>query len=282
MSVPFVKYSGTGNDFVVVDAAATGLPPRPGALARRICSRREGVGVDGLIVVRGREADRVDLRFFNPDGSEFATCGNGSRCAARFAVDRGLVTERPFTMHTADADIEASVEGGRVDLEYAIEARLLGSLAVTFRCRSVEGWLVRMGTPHLVVPLDPLPEDSIEADCRPLRHDSRLGEEGANVNLVQSLGHDRLAIRTFERGVEGETLACGSGSMAAALALHAAGRCGAAVELLTRSGQELSVTLQPGSTAERGRVSRIGLAGPVERIFEGTFPVGSEVEVGAK
>ncbi|MFQ5888989.1 MAG: diaminopimelate epimerase [Gemmatimonadota bacterium] len=270
----FFKYSGAGNDFVIVAAEEmAGLAPD--LLAQRICARSTGVGADGLVLVRRLGPTRVEARFFNPDGSEFSTCGNGTRSAARYALDLGLVDSEPFTAVTAAAEITAASIPGGIALEYLIEARIAGERRVPFDGEPRTGWLVHIGLPHFVLPLQALPEGSIEDACRPIRHHRAFSPEGANVNLVALHQRRSGEIRTFERGVEGETPACGSGAMAAVLALHVAGRCDRSVALRTRSSEVLEVTLgqEAVTCGESGRVL-IGLAGPVRRLFEGFLPAG--------
>lgn len=260
----FSKYSGAGNDFVLVRAEEIGLADG-GGLARRICPRDTGVGVDGLILVRSLSDDHVRLRFFNPDGSEFGTCGNGSRCAARYAVERGLVPEPVLVLVTDDGEIEARVEAGRVALDFGIDAVLERGIEVDVDGSARTGWLVQIGTPHLVVLLDSVDVDDFEGVCAPIRAHGDLGAEGANVDLVAVTGADSVLIRTFERGVEGETLACGSGAMATALALRAAGLSTDRLALETRSGAELTVEL-------RDAESVIRLSGPAYHVFDGVYP----------
>lgn len=273
--VRFTKLNGAGNDFV---AAVPGpeLDAAGSMHARRMCSRDEGVGVDGLILVYPHEGkngtrDRVDIRFFNPDGSEFSTCGNGTRCAARFAAERGLVDEGPFTIVTSAGPIEARVEGDRVSLEYALPVERRGPLAAAGPWGSADGWLIHFGVPHFVLPLETMPEGSIDAACAPIRRDPRLGPEGANVNLISLRNRGAGRIRTFERGVEGETLACGSGSMAAVIAMRAAGEADRTVELDVQGGHTLTIEVVDEPVFD-GTPVRVRLAGPAVPVFEGDFP----------
>lgn len=270
--IPFAKYSGADNDFLIVRAGEAGADPA--GLARRICARRAGAGADGLALVEPGGDGPVAVRFFNPDGSEFGTCGNGSRCVARWAADRGLAPEGELALRTAEGRIEARVRGDRVRLEYRLPCRVAGNRTVPLGQGRREGWLVEMGTPHLVLPLDRLPEGPVDELCRPARRAETLGPEGANVNLVEVLAPDRAAIRTYERGVEGETAACGAGSMSAALALHAAGRTGRRLDLATRSGETLTVELGADAAvdASEERPRAIRLEGPARPIYEGRFP----------
>lgn len=268
--IPFAKYTGAGNDFVVVDASA-GVDD-PSALARVLCPRATGAGVDGMALVSSPDGGpALRLRFFNPDGSEFAVCGNGSRCAARWAADAGLDREGRLTLATDAGEVEARVDGDRVTLEYTLPARIEGRRTVPFDGERREGWLVRMGTPHFVLRLPELPEGPVDDLCRPVRHHEAMGPEGANVNLVAPAGEGRVAIRTFERGVEAETSACGAGAMSAALALHADGGYGPELRLATRGGAELVVTLDPGDGPGPDE-RRIRLSGPARFVFRGRYP----------
>lgn len=282
--IPFSKYAGAGNDFVLVDAGATPVEA-PEELARRICPRATGVGVDGLVLLRRLDDDLLRVRFFNPDGSEFSTCGNGSRCAARYAVDRELVAAGEVRLRTDAGDVLARVAPGEdrgVSLDYRMEAFVERRVAVEVEGAPVTGWLVQIGTPHLVVPVEAVPGEGFEEIARPMRHHAALSPEGANVDLVALTGSRTAVIRTFERGVEGETLSCGSGVMAALLALHGEGACGPALSFRTRSGETLAVELLDARAAPRAEGAgrgpgsrerrRIRLAGPARHLFDGLFP----------
>lgn len=272
--IPFAKYSGAGNDFVLLPEEAAGRGADPPLLARRICPRETGVGVDGMVLVRRAGEARWEIRFFNPDGSEFHTCGNGSRCAARYLVDEHGA-DRRHRLLTADGEMEAEVEEERVRLLYHIDARVVSGHALETPSGTVDGWLVRIGTPHFVVPVDEMPPGPIDDLCRPVRHAEAFGPEGgANVNLVCLEGRDSGSLRTFERGVEAETLACGSGAMASALALHEAGLAEPELSLATRGGDRLRISLdRTGGARAEGERARIRLSGPAVRVFTGRYPV---------
>lgn len=269
--VRFTKLTGAGNDFV---AAVPGpeLDARGAAEARRLCSRRTGVGVDGLILVYPQDRG-VRVRFFNPDGSEFSTCGNGTRCAARFALQRGLVDGGPFDVVTDAGPIEARVDSAadRVSLEYRMPAERRGPIPVEVPGATADGWLIHFGVPHFVLPLESMPGGPIEPLCAPLRSDPRLGPEGANVNLITFAEPGVGRTRTFERGVEGETLACGSGSMAAVIASWAIGRAARNVLLDVQGGETLGIELVDEPVFD-GTPIRVRLEGPAVPLFEGEFP----------
>lgn len=273
--VRFTKLNGAGNDFV---AAVPGpeLDAAGAENARRLCSRREGVGVDGLILVyplngSAAKRDGVRVRFFNPDGSEFSTCGNGTRCAARFAAERGLVGAGPFTIVTSAGPIEATVGDEKVSLVYRLPVERRGPITVRGPGGSADGWLMHFGVPHFVLPVSPMPKGEIEPICASIRHDPQLGPEGANVNLIEMRDRGSGRIRTFERGVEGETLACGSGSIASILAMWAAGEADRLVELDVQGGDTLTIELVD-EPAFDGTPVRVRLTGPAVSLFEGEFP----------
>ncbi len=259
----FCKMSGAGNDFILVNASSAEASPDFAALALALCQRRTSVGADGLITVQPSQRGdaHVRVRFYNPDGQETETCGNGTRCAARFATLEGLAPAE-MLIETAAGDIEAWVAGPTVTLRYRPEPSLTPNLQVS----GAAGHLVRLGVPHLVVPVERLPDAGIETICRPLRHAPELGEAGANVNLVEIVDPHRIRIRTFERGVEGETLACGSGSLSASVALAAAGRLESPVSVETRSGDLLTVRFQRRAD---GGFHALELEGPAHVIYRG-------------
>ncbi|MFQ5746825.1 MAG: diaminopimelate epimerase [Gemmatimonadota bacterium] len=261
----FSKLSGAGNDFVVLDAADVETGGAP-ALARSMCDRVSGIGADGLILV-APSGSGLSARFFNPDGTEFSTCGNGTRCVARYGQERGWVGSDPFDIVTEFGTVRVTTEGGHIRLEYPLRIRVRREVEAPER-----GWLVDVGLPHFVVPVDRLPGGSIVDRCAAIRGHPEFGPEGTNVNLVQILDAGTIRIRTFERGVEGETLACGSGAMACAVALHGAGLCRPDVRVGVRGGGELVISFPPFEPPERGPEPPVRLSGPVSHILDGEYP----------
>lgn len=276
----FSKYSGAGNDFVIMNHDEAPVMDL-GKLAQRACQRSTGVGVDGLALVRKLGTDRLEVRFFNPDGSEFSTCGNATRCVARWASDQGL-THRELDIVTSSSEVHAKVEDRDVILDYLIEARVARRVQISAGSKSGTAWLVRIGVPHLVLPLENMPVGPIEELCRPIRNHPDLGSEGANVNLVTLTSAGEGLIRTYERGIEAETEACGSGAMACTLALYENGKAEPELSLVAHSGETLRVSLLDELEAEKSATgaedadgrARIRLSGPATHIFDGTFATG--------
>jgi diaminopimelate epimerase len=237
----FFKLSGSGNDFVIIDNRGRIVAEeRMAPLAQNLCRRGQSVGADGLILLE--DSDRVDFkwRFFNADGSEAEMCGNGGRCAARVANMIGLAGAE-MVFETLAGDIRAEIMPGEVKLEMVapFDLRLDYPLAVDGRDLTVSS--LNTGVPHVVVWSEDLAEAEVIDLGRKIRYHETYRPSGTNVNFVQVLGPDTMAIRTYERGVESETLACGTGAVAAALIGGITGRVTSPAGMKTRGGESLTV-----------------------------------------
>jgi diaminopimelate epimerase len=260
----FVKMSGAGNDFVVLDASAwETVPGDRAAWVRAVCRRGLSVGADGVLVVGPDGPGRVRVVFFNPDGGE-AFCGNGSRCAARFAATRGLAPAA-MTLATAVGDVPARVEGGVVRLTLP-PPRDLGAIALETAAETFHGRRVIAGVPHVVIPVAGLASYPLERVGPLLRRHPELGPSGANVDLVEHDERGRIHVRTWERGVENETLSCGTGAVAVAMAARLAGSQDNVV-VVPRSGLPLMVTIE----GDPARPISASLEGDARFVFEGVL-----------
>ena len=263
--IPFVKMHGAANDFVVIDrrdlAAAT---PRPEWIAA-LCDRRRGVGADGLLLLEPAPGQDFAMRYWNRDGHPAEFCGNGARCIARFALDRGLGHEGVVRFATAVGPMSAVAEpDGRIALVFGRIERAGEPLTLEACGRRFVGRFVRAGVPHFVTPVAGLGAAPLDTWGRALRSHPHFGAEGANVDLVEPRG-GAVAMRTFERGVEGETLACGSGAMATALWWAAEG-ASSPVSVRTAGGDTLSVAFAP-----RDDAWDVTLIGPAVVAFTGVW-----------
>ena len=255
--VRFVKMSGAGNDFLVLGPdAAVILEAGITSWVRRVCVRSHSVGADGVLLVEPTDAGRVRVRFYNPDGSP-AFCGNGSRCAARFAHWRGMAG-RELVLETAVGDVPAEVTGERVCLELP-PPRDAGPLALDVSGEVLEGRRIDAGTPHFVVFVDDPSRAPLESWGPVVRHHARFAPEGVNLDLVRCEGA-RVVLRTWEKGVERETLACGSGAMAAAAAARSRG-AGDRITVVPKSGIPMEVAFTDAGT--------VTLTGDARIVFEG-------------
>jgi diaminopimelate epimerase len=261
----FWKMSGSGNDFILVDNRRGVVAAGEGAaLARRLCQRSFSVGADGLILVeRSREADFA-WRFYNADGSEAAMCGNGGRCAARFALLKGIAPARMRFM-TGAGLISAEVKGSRVKLQLPLPSGFRERVAVEVEGRRFDPGFLVVGVPHAVVRAEGLEQTPVAEWGRALRHAPAFGPAGTNVNFFRVEGPRRLRVRTYERGVEAETMACGTGSVATALVAAAAGLVKSPVTVTTSGGEELLVHFR----RRGGEYGEVFLEGSADVVFEG-------------
>jgi diaminopimelate epimerase len=234
-----LKVEASGNDFLLgVGAWARRLAEEP-ALVARLCERRRGVGADGVLAVTAVGADRARLQYRNADGSHALFCGNGTRCAARAAVELLGLPPR-LTVETDWVALPAEVAGALVTLELPPPARPARAVELEAAGRRWRGWLLEVGVPHLVLPVDDLEGLEPATVAPPLRRHPELGPDGANVNFTAPGAAGEIALRTFERGIEGETLCCGSGVVAAARVAMAAG-APRRLAMRPRSGDVLTV-----------------------------------------
>jgi diaminopimelate epimerase len=269
----FYKLTGSGNDFVFVDARAepAGRLAEPAVVAA-ICARGTGVGADGIVFIEPAEDAAFGIRYLNRDGSPAALCGNAALCSTRLAVELGVADAAGFSFATDAGVVRGRLAGDLPEIELqpvtAVQADA-ERIATTAGEHRIGFALV--GVPHLVVLRDELEGVDVAGRGRVLRHDATL-RAGANVNFVAPSGggNSRWTFRTYERGVEAETLACGTGAVACAALLAAWGLGGLSYTLQTRSGQSLEVELErTGSGATRpllrgeGRIVYRGRLGEV-------------------
>jgi diaminopimelate epimerase len=265
----FTKMSGAGNDFLVWGERVD-VGPAELAAIRRLCRRGTGVGADGVLFVVPDGPGRVAADYRNADGSVGRFCGNGTRCAARFAVLKGLAPEN-LIVKTGWGDVVSRVAGTHVTLllpEPVAVGRAVSSLDATGTLER-EAYALTVGVPNVVV----FAAEGVDVAALDfarfgpaLRHHPDL-REGANADVVQVLGPSRLRVRTWERGVEAETLACGSGVVSTAVTACALSRARPPIDLETRSGQTLRVDFR-----FEGELARdVTLAGDARVVFDGTL-----------
>ncbi len=262
------KMSGSGNDFVFVDGRVSALASWVPERIRAVCDRHAGVGADGFVVVEpGSAPGAVRFHFFNNDGGRAAMCGNGALCATRIAAYLELAEPAGMILETDAGTYRSRClegEGERAELALG-DIGSFSQPAVRRMAGEQTAWLVRVGVPHLVVLVDEVAAVPIMERGRALRFDSALGPEGANVNFVSRApsGSPDWAMRTYERGVEGETLACGTGAVAVAGALSVAGHANLPLEVRATSGGVLCVS----GTREGPRISQVKLVGEGRLVF---------------
>jgi len=266
VKVPFLKMHGAGNDFVVFDHRAPFLPEPLEPLVARMCDRRRGVGADGVLLLERDPEFDFAMRYFNSDGRPAEYCGNGARCLALLALDLGLGNGGEVRFRTAAGPQRARRDPGRrgIRLAFGRDVETGEPLRLEAAGRAFPGRLIRPGVPHFVTAVERVEWVPVAEWGAALRHHPRLGAEGANVDFVAPLSPGRLAMRTYERGVEAETLACGSGAIASALWSAAEGGS-SPVHVLTAGGDELEVEFRANEDGYQG----VFLSGPAEVSFAG-------------
>lgn len=259
MSIPFWKMHGAGNDFILVDDRALTFPARDSAGIARLCDRRRGIGSEGLLLIQPSASADFRMRFFNPDGAEADLCGNGARCIARLAREIGAAPA-DMRIETAAGPVRAEIlaAGVRIHLPPPKDWRM--NLSIAWKNKRQFLHFVNSGVPHAVVVVDDLAAIDVPALGSFIRRHALFAPAGTNADFIQVLGPEALAIRTYERGVEAETLACGTGIVAAALVAEKLGLVRAPVRVRAAGGDELEVGLAP-----------LTLTGPAEHSFRGTI-----------
>ena len=243
--IPFYKMHGGGNDFVLIDHRNRFIPEagQP-EFARRACHRQLGAGADGLILIEASSTADFRWRFYNADGSEPEMCGNGGRCAARFAVLTGIALPE-MSFETLAGVIKAEVKGRRVKLLMAGIGEVRLEQPIPLEDATLVGHFLRVGVPHVAIPVSDLAAAPVTAWGRAVRFHDLFAPAGTNVNFIQVEGPQSLRIRTYERGVEDETLACGTGAVASALIAARLGQVGSPVTVHTRGGEALTIYFTP-------------------------------------
>ncbi len=261
----FTKMNGAGNDFILIDNR-TGDVDLDRSQIVRLCDRHRGIGADGILLLE-LPANRADLRmrYFNADGGEAEMCGNGARCFARFA-NKVAAAQEKISFETPAGVISAELRGNLVTLRMTepTDLRLNLELALADEKKTVH--FINSGVPHVVVPVATIAEVDVRGEGAAIRHHKMFSPNGANVNFIEKRGANQIAIRTYERGVENETLACGTGIVASALIFATIENGSGPIDVLARGGDGLQVDFEMID----GGFRDVTLTGPAEFVFEGT------------
>jgi diaminopimelate epimerase len=266
--VAFAKMSGSGNDFILIDHRAGGLDESILAgFVAAICRRRLSVGADGVILIESSTSADFRWRFFNADGSGAAMCGNGARCAARYAHQQGICGS-DMRFETGAGLVYARVSGARVKIRLTDPHSLRREVPVTVSGQTITVDRINTGVPHVVVTVAKIDEVDLMRLGRELRFHPQFAPDGVNVNFIcLEPASDGIAIRTYERGVEGETLSCGTGAAAGALIAAERFDLPSPVRVHTRSGDTLKVFFQHSD----GRFHEIHQEGEARFIYSGVL-----------
>jgi diaminopimelate epimerase len=264
----FTKMNGAGNDFILIDNRAGEIDLDRSQIAR-LCDRHRGIGADGILLLE-TASDHADfrMRYFNADGGEAEMCGNGARCFARFA-NKTTGAEGEISFETPAGIISAELAGDLVTLQMTepTDLRLNIPLRIGGEKRIV--YFINSGVPHVVVPVAQVRDVDVLREGSAIRHHEMFSPKGANVNFIEKRGADNIAVRTYERGVEDETLACGTGVVASALVFAVTENVKGPIDVIARGGDELRVGFKKAGTT----FENVTLTGPAEFVFEGTVEI---------
>lgn len=261
MEIPFFKFHGAMNDFVVLDGRNTAVPELSIKLVQLLCNRRSGIGADGVILLK-EQTNGLRMVYYNSDGKEGSMCGNGGRCFAAFARMLGLAGEQ-VDFEAYDGPHRAYVlESNNNQYTVQLEMSDVTGVEQLNNCMVLD-----TGSPHYITFVDDLDAVDVFNEGKSIRNSQPFAKDGINVNFVQPKS-GALHIRTYERGVEAETMACGTGSVAAAIAAYESGLVSSSKNIIinTRGGQ-----LQVSFEKNNGAYHHVTLTGPAEFVFKGSF-----------
>ncbi|MFI0434432.1 MAG: diaminopimelate epimerase [Parachlamydiaceae bacterium] len=269
----FAKYEACGNDFILFDNRHHNFPLNQ-ALIQRLCHRQIGIGADGLILLENPTTIQAHVRFriFNCDGHEAEMCGNGIRCLIKWMKNRGFDHDVYFieTMHNT---LKGSLTHLGICVEMGTPQHIQYHIPLQFEGSSLNASFIHIGVPHTILFTEDIENIKIKELGHYIRHHSLWSPEGTNLTIAQKTKKNNLTVRTYERGVEGETLACGTGATAAALAAAHHYNMKAPITVQTRLGDELTI----GFIFENQKFSEITLTGPAHPIFTGEIELEASI-----
>lgn len=260
MTLKFYKYQGTGNDFILIDNRQQVFDKKNAKLVAQMCDRKFGIGADGLLLLEDDTATDFRMVYYNADGNESSMCGNGGRCIVAFAQYLGIIgttTEFIATdgLHHAEVLPTGDVRLQMIDVEGVLE--------------QTGSYFVQTGSPHHVAFVDDLANYPVYIKGKAIRESQQYAPHGTNVNFVEQQADGSWALRTFERGVEDETLSCGTGATAVALTLYAIGQVTTTTVGLHVQGGNLQVHFTPDGRSFKN----VYLQGPAKQVFSGSYPI---------
>ncbi len=260
MQIEFYKYQGTGNDFVMIDNRAGIFPKENTELVAHLCDRRFGIGADGLILLDTDSETDFRMVYYNSDGNLSSMCGNGGRCLVAFAKKLNII-QNETTFIASDGLHYATVsEENIVSLQMIDVTEIKNTSEYSF---------LNTGSPHHVQLVADLENYNVKENGAIIRYGDLYGKEGSNVNFVKKINDSTFSLRTYERGVEGETLACGTGATAVAIAMNATGQTNLNAINLNVEGGKLAVSFD----IENGKYTNVFLKGPAEFVYKGTIEI---------
>lgn len=260
MQINFYKYQGTGNDFIMMDNRTNFFPKQDVMLIERLCDRKFGIGADGLILLENHSKYNFTMVYYNSDGNESTMCGNGGRCLVAFAKQLGII-ESKAEFEAVDGYHFATIDENKiVSLQMKEVNKVTSNENYTF---------LNTGSPHHVQFVENLNSFDVKKEGAKIRYSDLYGEAGCNINFVSPINENTFAIRTYERGVEDETLSCGTGATAVAIAMYANEKAASNHININVEGGKLAVNFEE----KNGVFTNVNLIGPATLVFEGVVNI---------
>jgi diaminopimelate epimerase len=260
LKAKFYKYQGTGNDFVMIDNRQNIFSKNDTKLIEELCDRRFGIGADGLILLENDNSTDFRMVYYNSDGNESSMCGNGGRCLVAFAKKMNVIDNETTFIATDGLHHAKILENGIVSLQMKDVDEVNIQSDYVF---------LNTGSPHHVALVDDLEDFDVKNNGAKIRYGDLYGKAGSNVNFVKQISENHFAVRTYERGVEDETLSCGTGVTAVAIAMNAIGKTNSNKIALDVQGGKLEVTFDKNND----KYTNVHLVGPVTFVFEGEVEI---------
>ncbi len=267
--INFIKMSGGGNDFILIDNRRGLLPEKKSPLVKQVCQRKISVGADGVVLVEKSGKADFKMRIFNPDGSEAEMCGNGARCVALFSY-KEEIAKKNMCFETKAGIIEAQIiNDKKVKIKMSNPFDLKKDLELKINGKVLEGSFINTGVPHTVIFTSRVKSVEVEKIGRKIRRHKMFAPEGTNVDFVSLKNKTSIYLRTYERGVEAETLSCGTGSAASAIIAGLKKGLKSPVKVITQSGEIYTIYFR----IKKEGIKEVYLEGPVAISYEGIFIV---------
>lgn len=258
MGIPFDKYSGCGNDFIVIDNRKETVKPLIAEQVVRLCKRKRGVGADGLIFVKDSQIADIKMSIFNADGTEAEMCGNGIRCLVDYCCRRAICPHS-CTVETLGGILQAEWNKGEVKVQMPPPHSLKREVSIDNECSLT---FINTGVPHAIAFVEELENFPLETFGAKVRYHESFKPAGTNFSIAKTLKPQKLLLRTYERGVEKETESCGTAATAAALAAHIEHNFASPISVQTPNGYELVITFSP-------KFEKVTMTGPTSLIYSG-------------
>ena len=258
MKIKFQKFQGTGNDFIIIDNTDLSFPSNNNKLIKKLCDRKFGIGSDGLILINPSANSDFEMIYFNSDGYKGSMCGNGARCSVQFAKKNKIIVSETTSFNAYDGGHYASIDQNTISLSMS---------PVTDIKNYNEDLFLDTGSPHFVKIVDNLSDYNVFENGKKIRNSSSFAENGVNVNFVEQISEDEFSVRTYERGVENETHACGTGVTAVAIAAHANKKNLDNPLSISVLGGNLKVSFEELN----GIYTNVWLIGHAKRVFKGSI-----------